>query len=69
LLLVLMAASQQGLFAKVRSNEMQPDWQVINETAGHGQGRQTGQIRTDRINVVQVHLNRVIDFFTELESG
>jgi hypothetical protein len=54
---------------EVRTNEVQANRQAIYQAAGHRYAGQSGEIRTDRVDVVEVHRDRVIGLVAELEGG
>ena len=68
-LLILMRAAEDGLLREMRPDEMQANGQVINEAARNRDARQAGKIRADRIDVVEVHRNRVVGLVTQFECG
>lgn len=63
LLLIAVGKIQQRRLAEVRSDQLQPNGKLPGKSAGDGYARSTGKIYGDRIDIVKVHLYRIVGFF------
>src|SRR6185369_12253475 len=67
-LLIAMRGVENFRLGKVIALDLQPDRQTpLVETAGNRHRRRPGQVAGDGENVVQVHLHRIVAFFSEPE--
>ena len=64
-LLILVRTREDRFLGKVRAYQLQADRQAIREAARYGKTGQASEIRTDRIDVIQVHGDRIIGFLTD----
>ena len=71
--LVLVRDAEQPGLAEVRADELQSGRQLAialaDEAARDRHRREPGQVRADRVDVVQVHRDRVAGLGAELEGG
>jgi hypothetical protein len=69
-LLKSMRGVEDPGFSKVIALDLQPDRQTaLVETAGNRHRRRPGQVAGDGENIVQVHLDRIVAFFSETERS
>ena len=66
--LVMMRATQQRFLTPVWSDQMQTDGQLVHHAARYRHARQPGEVRADRVDVVQIHRNGVIGFVPKPKS-
>lgn len=69
LLLILVRAAQQGFFGKVPGNQVQANRQLVNKAARHRYRWKSGQIGPNRVNIIQIHRDRIVGFVTQPERG
>ena len=65
--LVEMRKVQHLLFCEVRPNQLQTGGQASNAAAWNRDARHTGEVYRYRIDVIQIHLHRVIYFLADLK--
>ena len=58
-LLVGMRHVEQLRFGEMRARDLQAHRQIAHEAAGNRHGRHAGEIRADRVDVVEIHLDRI----------
>ena len=62
--------AQQFFLRESRGQDLQADGQVaLCETAGNADAGYARQVATDRVDIGQVHGERVVHFFADLEGG
>ena len=66
--LIEVGKIEQRSLAEVRTDQLQADRQAGREAAGDRKARQSREVDCDRIDVVQVHLHRIIDFLAQPEG-
>ena len=67
-LLVLVPDIQQARLVKIITDHLQANRQAIAKPGRYRDRRQTGEIDGDRIDIRQVHTDRIIRLFTQLEG-
>src|SRR5574343_797556 len=67
-LLVTMGHIQQARLIEIVADQLQTNRQSANKTARNRHTGQSGEIHCDRIDIGQVHLDRIGRLFTQLEG-
>ena len=68
--LILMRDVQHARLVEVIADDLQADRHFAGtKAAWNRHAGQAGEVYRDRIDVGQVHLHRIVAFFTKLEGG